>query len=337
VSWQTVFNTTLAIVLAFAAGASISVLGNQVGRKVGRMKLSLYGLRPRHTSTIITALTGGAIAVATLLVALALSGQMAVITQGIRAMEARLKELQGQVAAYETGQLALRAHQPLVVAPIPAGLPAVQVRNIVDSILRQAEEEARRRYIALAAASGESAVFEGPALTYEAREYERLLSVLSRAAASAPQGLGVVPTTNGFYSRGHPIQPVPVSFNLSSLFLVYPAGATIVSTTVDPKDPDLDDRLFTLFAQAGAEANRRGMPNDPVEGGISIVGPRGEPALQELGPEALAQISSHSRPVRVALIAARDLYSLGVLWVNLKVGSTLVSPSGPPAPSPASP
>src|SRR5690606_833068 len=75
-----ILNTALAILAAFAAGAGIALLGNKVGRKSGRSKLVVFGLRPRHTANVVTAFTGGSIAVVTLLISLGLSGQMAVLT-----------------------------------------------------------------------------------------------------------------------------------------------------------------------------------------------------------------------------------------------------------------
>ncbi len=36
----------------------IAYLGDLVGRKVGKKRLTLFGLRPRYTSVIITVITG---------------------------------------------------------------------------------------------------------------------------------------------------------------------------------------------------------------------------------------------------------------------------------------
>lgn len=48
-------------------GGSIAFLGDRVGMKVGKKRLSLFGLRPKYTSMIITVLTGFFIAGITLL------------------------------------------------------------------------------------------------------------------------------------------------------------------------------------------------------------------------------------------------------------------------------
>ncbi len=50
-----------------AFGGIIALLGDRVGMRVGKKRLSLFGLRPKHTSMIITVLTGFFIAGLTLL------------------------------------------------------------------------------------------------------------------------------------------------------------------------------------------------------------------------------------------------------------------------------
>ncbi len=52
-----------------AVSAVVSYVGDVVGMKIGKKRISLLGLRPRYTSTVITILTGVAIAVVTLGVA----------------------------------------------------------------------------------------------------------------------------------------------------------------------------------------------------------------------------------------------------------------------------
>lgn len=62
------FNWRL-ILLMIAVSAVVSYVGDVVGMKIGKKRVSLFGLRPRYTSTVITIMTGVAIAVATLGVA----------------------------------------------------------------------------------------------------------------------------------------------------------------------------------------------------------------------------------------------------------------------------
>jgi len=46
------------IILLIALGGVIAYVGDMVGRRVGRQRLTLFGLRPKHTSVIIAVITG---------------------------------------------------------------------------------------------------------------------------------------------------------------------------------------------------------------------------------------------------------------------------------------
>ena len=71
----------------------IAIIGDRVGRSVGRRRLSLFGLRPRHTSAVITVLTGVLIAAASLGVMLAASSE-------VRLALFRIDEIQRTLARY---------------------------------------------------------------------------------------------------------------------------------------------------------------------------------------------------------------------------------------------
>ncbi|HEY4003254.1 MAG TPA: DUF3084 domain-containing protein, partial [Candidatus Xenobia bacterium] len=60
-------------VIGVVVSGAIAWLGNWVGRTVGRRKLSLFGMRPRHTSTMVTVATGTFIFLATSLLLIAFS------------------------------------------------------------------------------------------------------------------------------------------------------------------------------------------------------------------------------------------------------------------------
>lgn len=57
-------------------GGIIATLGDRIGTKVGKARLSIFNLRPRNTATLITIATGGMISASTLGVLLATSSQL---------------------------------------------------------------------------------------------------------------------------------------------------------------------------------------------------------------------------------------------------------------------
>ncbi len=58
----------------FVMGGATAYLGDRLGSYIGKKRRSSFGLRPRHTAMLWTVVSGGAIAVVTLLLLLALDG-----------------------------------------------------------------------------------------------------------------------------------------------------------------------------------------------------------------------------------------------------------------------
>ena len=65
----------LALIIVLVSGL-IAYVGDLVGRKMGRKRLTLYGLRPRHTAIVISVAAGMLIALLTLLATMAVSREV---------------------------------------------------------------------------------------------------------------------------------------------------------------------------------------------------------------------------------------------------------------------
>ncbi len=99
----------LAFVMAIAG--AVAYVGDRVGHQVGRRRLTLFGIRPRYTSTIIAIATGMIIALVVSLAAIFASEQVKTaffklnsINQQIAELQARQRDLEAKV---NTGRLVL--------------------------------------------------------------------------------------------------------------------------------------------------------------------------------------------------------------------------------------
>lgn len=92
-------------------GGSIALLGDRVGMKVGKKRLSLFGLRPKYTSMIITVLTGFCIAGITLLFLTLMSEYVRTAIFEINSIKAKVVSLTRDVAKKQ--QQSLKLHQQL--------------------------------------------------------------------------------------------------------------------------------------------------------------------------------------------------------------------------------
>ena len=85
------------IIIVMAGG--IAYVGDRVGHQVGRKRLTLFGLRPKYTSTIVAVGTGMLIALIVTLGALAASSYVRTAFFRLGTLSARINELQAQALA----------------------------------------------------------------------------------------------------------------------------------------------------------------------------------------------------------------------------------------------
>ena len=78
-------------------GGAIAFIGDKLGTKIGKKRLSIFGLRPRHTSMIVTVITGGLITALTM-------GTLAVTSENVRTALFGMEELN---AAMESTKIKL--------------------------------------------------------------------------------------------------------------------------------------------------------------------------------------------------------------------------------------
>ena len=85
------------IAALIVTGGAIAVIGDRVGSKVGKKKLSLFGLRPRHTSVIVTIVTGVLITTLTFAVLAAASENVRVALFGMEKLNEEMRETQSRL------------------------------------------------------------------------------------------------------------------------------------------------------------------------------------------------------------------------------------------------
>lgn len=76
----------------------MAYLGDQIGMKIGKKRISLFGLRPKYTSIIITVLTGVLIATLTITVILLTNNGVRKALFNIQEVLVRLDDLNQQLA-----------------------------------------------------------------------------------------------------------------------------------------------------------------------------------------------------------------------------------------------
>jgi len=98
----------LLILALLVLGGVLSTLGDRLGSKVGKARLSLFKLRPRKTAVVITALTGALISAISLGLMLLVSERLRVGLFELDTIQARLRESR---SALEHSQAALEENR----------------------------------------------------------------------------------------------------------------------------------------------------------------------------------------------------------------------------------
>ena len=122
------------ILVLIVTGGVIAVIGDRVGTKVGKKRLSLFGLRPRHTSTIVTIVTGFVITTLTFGILAAASENVRTALFGMEQLNRSLQETDEKLRSASDDLAAARAEQS------KADKALTELKASVSSL----EEEAQR-------------------------------------------------------------------------------------------------------------------------------------------------------------------------------------------------
>jgi uncharacterized protein (DUF3084 family) len=267
----------LLIFMLLVLGGVLSTLGDRLGSRVGKARLSLFNLRPRDTAVLITVLTGSLISALSL-------GLMLLVSEGLRTglfeldqLEERLQQsrqqLEGSRAELETSQTQLQASQRNLrssKAELQASKAdlarAQQGQQRVQQELAQAEQRATALRQELAPLQQERSRLQA--------ERERLSGEVSRRDGEIRR------TEAELAELGEKIEASSrelqgLEANLIALRrgdVVLTSGQPLASAKVKLERPSQAQEVITaLLQQANLNAFRRVLPGEPPTRQILLV------------------------------------------------------------------
>jgi uncharacterized protein (DUF3084 family) len=287
-------------VIVLVAGA-IAYIGDRVGHLVGRRRMTLFGLRPRYTSTIFAVGFGMLIALLVIAVVSTVSKEARQALFSINKLNEQITTLTDERDNLLQDPVVLRAGEPLT--------PAFIVRS------SDSEEQIESRL---------SLLFEGvanlshnyPVLPYrtsvKSADAQTKIEQTARYIKSlAPDSAIVVPVAGENIFRGGPWK---FSLNVYRNALIYKKGEIIASVTVpDGKDLSGDQAaLISLNSAISRSAIDHGMP--PMLADNPTTAP-------EVFNRAVERLTATSGPAIVKAAAASDIYAEGPLLAELIVSA----------------
>lgn len=297
-------------VLIVVSGA-IAIAGNAVGRGIGRRRLSLFGLRPRHTAQVITVITGILITVTTLLVVLAFSGEARValfrlnaVLRETRRLEDEIKTQEDRLRQLALGDIAYLNNQEVVRDVIDGRASTPTVRERLRVLVERGEELAREAGIGVDAA-GNIFVLVPPNLTWET-----VAGLITQREADTVVRLVASQNT----LRG---EALPVYVQLFDDRLVYPKNTVLASGRVDGAvaREAIVASLFRLADEA-ARAARGRVLSPPF---TIVTTPPNAVVDFEDSQRVVRRLQALRRTAPVQVVSADDVRTVGPLTVRFIV------------------
>ena len=134
----------LKILLILILGGILSTLGDRLGSRVGKARLSIFKLRPKSTAVLITVFTGSIISAISFATMVAFDRDLRVglfqledIREKIIESEKELKKLEKNLYAFRSGNVVISSGQTLATKTIKLNKTNDIKRNI-ESLLQQA-------------------------------------------------------------------------------------------------------------------------------------------------------------------------------------------------------
>ncbi len=134
----------LKILLVLILGGILSTLGDRLGTRVGKARLSIFKLRPKSTAVLITVFTGSMISAISFATMVVFDRDLRVglfqledIREKIIESEKELKKLEKNLYAFRSGNVVISSGQTLVTKTIKLN-KTNDIKKIIESILQQA-------------------------------------------------------------------------------------------------------------------------------------------------------------------------------------------------------
>ena len=134
----------LLILSLLVLGGILSTLGDRLGTKVGKARLSIFKLRPKSTAVLITVFTGSIISAISFAIMVAFNTQLRVglfeledIQAKITEREKELKKLEKNIYAFRSGDVVISSGQSLLTKTIKIEKKD-DIKKVIENILQQA-------------------------------------------------------------------------------------------------------------------------------------------------------------------------------------------------------
>lgn len=252
----------ITMIIIGIVGGAIAYLGNQLGRYIGRKKLSIFRLRPRHTSILITTLTGVFIASGTLLFAYISSGEVRILFSGLQKFtnEVATKTLEKAMQA-DMGGVVFKEREPILTAIIDGSRGMDSTEDQLSEMLGIANDHALKKSIEVSESIDTKYIppADGRLVGYVPDRLKNLANLIGKQKKKFL--VIVFSMSYAFLGEKFPVDFYVVEYQN----LIFKKGEEIIRGKVDgtAEKVEILTSLTKLIVQAKARALRKGVIENP--------------------------------------------------------------------------
>ncbi len=326
------------ILVLLLLGGALAFVGDRIGHRIGKKRLTFLNLRPRHTAIAITVLSGALIAVLTGLILFSISSDVRIALFGLDRLKADIREktkeldnikkdkafLEKELAALSS-QLdsskkeikdlsSTRKELSDEIETARSGFVLFKVGEIITTSLISSDPDKKRTEEKLKEILATTDSLVKRVLGGEKKQYIEMKDKELEEAVSYLQNIKgqvivrVVAASNVLID-----EVIPVHFELFENVLVYKKLDRIASQSINGSRPqeEVEQQIKELLSKVSDAATEKGILPD-ASGAVGNI------AYSRIF-EVAKEIRAFKKSVEVEVFAEKDTSTIGPLDVNLRI------------------
>jgi len=332
------------ILLLLLIGGAVAIIGDYIGRAIGRRRLTIFSLRPRHTAFAVTILTGILIVFMTMGIILAVSRDARTALFGLEELRKDLANTKNELAVRIAEKEKVEAERKKAESDLASAKSSLRQAKTEIAALEKTKEklgkevEISRKGTVLFRVNEallSSVIQAGP----EKKKLEEGLKQILSAADAYVRSFGVKKSGHLIFvspedfnqavetlqkRRDENIvqvvakrnslfgEEVPIYFKIIENKLVYKAGEEIAEIDIAAalSTPEIEQEIKRLLYNTHHSAKEAGVLPDPS-------GSVGSIPYSKISTLA-KKIKAYGKGIKLRALAATDTYILGPLEITFK-------------------
>jgi uncharacterized protein (DUF3084 family) len=326
------------LIILLVLGGAVAFIGDRIGHRIGKKRLSFLGLRPRYTAIAITVLSGALISVFTGLILFSISSDVRIALFGLDRLKTDIRDktkeldnikkdkgsLQKELLVMLdqlnnskkeiAGLTATKAALTKEIDTARSGFVLFKVNDVITTSVIESDSDRAKTEKRLKEVLAATDLIIKKAINGQKKQYVIMKDAELEEAIGFIQNISgqvivrVVSASNVLYA-----EQVPVHFELFQNVLVFKKADKLGEAIINGARPlsEIEQSIKVLLAHVSDSATEKGILPD-ASGSVGNI------AYSRIF-EFSKDIKAQKKPVNVEVFAEKDTYTIGPLEINLRL------------------